>query len=63
MNTRNYADAIERVLADLEPTPSDRDRRLRLVLATAAEALREGLSPQAAQTRALRAAYGPRSEK
>ena len=62
MKTRHYADALDVVL-DLDATPTARDRRLRLVLATAAEALREGLSPQAAQTRALRAAYGPRSQE
>lgn len=61
MNTRRYADTLDAVL-DLDATSTARDARLRTLLATAAEALREGHSPKAAQVRALRAVYGPRAE-
>jgi hypothetical protein len=61
MNRRRYADTLDAVL-DLDATSTARDRRLRTVLAVAADALRDGLSPQAAEIRALRAAYGPRAE-
>lgn len=62
MNRRRYADPLDAVLG-LDAALTDRDRRLRTVLAAAAEALRDGLSPQAAEVRALRAAYGPRAAR
>lgn len=61
MKTQRYADTLDTVL-DLDATSTARDRRLRTVLAAAAQALREGHSPRTSQARALRAAYGPRAE-
>lgn len=62
MKTRRYAEPLDAVLDSLPETSTARDYRLRAVLAAAAEALREGHSPQASQVRALRAVYGPRAE-
>lgn len=53
-DTRRAADGLDRLLAALEPAGTPRDRRVRLAIAAAADALRDGQDP----LDAISATYG-----
>lgn len=57
---RAAAEQLRRILAELEPTGSERDERVRAALATAAGELEDGSDPAAALEAVQRQHYGRR---